>query len=113
VRPEGTIGWFGKMEVFMGTQYRAEFKAKVALVAIKEEMTTAEIAKKYDVPPGVINRWRREAIESLNQSFAKNDKFAKNMAQTEDKIAALERKVGQLTLDNDFLKKNYEKHYLK
>jgi transposase len=97
----------------MGIQYKSEFKAKIALIALKEEMTTAEIAKKYNVPPSVINRWRREAIESVGQCFSKNDKAAKEMAQTEEKIACLERKVGQLTLDNDFLKKNYLKYNLK
>lgn len=97
----------------MGTQYDAKFKAKVALIAVREEMTTAEISKQYGVPSCVINRWRREAIESVGQCFAKNDKFMKNMDQTDEKIAALERKVGQLTLDNDFLKKNYAKYCLK
>jgi transposase len=89
----------------MGIQYKSDFKAKIALTALKEEMTTAEIAKKYSVAPGVINRWRREAVESVGQCFAKTDKAAKEAAQTEEKVAALERKVGQLTLDNDFLKK--------
>jgi transposase len=57
----------------MGIQYKSEFKAKIALIALREEMTTAEIAKKYSVPPGVVNRWRREATESVGQYFAKNN----------------------------------------
>lgn len=46
-------------------EYKAEFKAEVALIALREELTTAEISKRYDVPTNVINRWRREAIEHL------------------------------------------------
>jgi transposase len=97
----------------MGTQYKAEFKAKIALMALKEEMTTTELSQKQGVSPSVINSWRREAIESVGQCFAKKDKFIKNMGQAEEKIAALERKVGQLTLENDFLKKNSAKYHLK
>ena len=89
----------------MGTQYSAEFKAKIALVALKEEMTTAEIAKKYDILPSVINRWRWEAFEFIGQCFVRGDKATKELLQTDEKVAALERKVWQLTLDNDFLKK--------
>jgi transposase-like protein len=94
----------------MGIQYKSEFKTKIALIALKEEMTIAEIAKEYSVPPGVVNRWKREATESACKCFTKNSKAKKEAARTERKIAALERKVGQLTIDNEFLKKNYEKY---
>ncbi|GHT91374.1 transposase [Alphaproteobacteria bacterium] len=96
----------------MSKQYSAQFKSEVALVAIKEEMTTAEMSKKYGVSPSVINRWRREATESLSKCFAKADSFLLEKESAEEKIAMLERKVGQLTLDNDFLKKNYSKYCL-
>lgn len=97
----------------MGTQYKAEFKAKIALLAIKEEMTIAEIAKTHNVPPRVISQWKRDALDAVEQGFAKSQKFARERAQTEEKIATLERKVGQLTLDNDFLKKNCARYDLK
>lgn len=46
-------------------RYSAEFKAKVALEAIREELTTAELAKKYDIHPTMISGWKGTAIENM------------------------------------------------
>jgi transposase-like protein len=51
----------------MSSHYSAAFKAKVVLSSLKEEVPTSELSKMYKVPSGVINRWRREAIEALTQ----------------------------------------------
>ena len=51
-------------------RYSAEFKAKVALEAIREELTTAELAKKYDIHPTMISGWKRTAIENMTQAFS-------------------------------------------
>ncbi|MDR0753058.1 MAG: transposase [Holosporaceae bacterium] len=95
----------------MSSHYSAEFKAKVVLSALKEEVPTSELSKTYKVPSGVINRWRREAIEALTQCFI--SKKGSNLLEAQEKIGNLEKKVGQLTMDNDFLKKNYVKYYRK
>ena len=50
-------------------RYSAEFKAKVALEAIREELTTAELAKKYDIHPTMISGWKRTAIENMAAAF--------------------------------------------
>lgn len=50
-------------------RYSAEFKAKVALEAIREELTTAELAKKYDIHPTMISGWKRTAIENMATAF--------------------------------------------
>ena len=50
-------------------RYTAEFKAKVALEAIREELTTAEPAKKYDIHPTIITGWKRAAIENMASAF--------------------------------------------
>ena len=51
------------------TRYTAAFKAKVALEAIREELTTAELAKKYAVHPTMINGWKRQAIANMATGF--------------------------------------------
>jgi transposase len=101
----------GKRGENMGSRYSAELKANVALSALKEEMPTSELSKMYKVPSGVINRWRREAAELLEQSFG--SKRETYLTETQEKISNLEKKIGQLTVDNDFLKKNYVKYYQK
>ncbi len=50
-------------------RYTAEFKAKVALEAIREELTLAELAKKYEVHPTMIGGWKRAAIENMASAF--------------------------------------------
>ena len=50
-------------------RYSAEFKAKVALEAIREDLTTAELAKKYDIHPTMITGWKRTAIENMASAF--------------------------------------------
>jgi len=50
-------------------RYSAEFKAKVALEAIRDELTTAELAKKYDIHPTMISAWKRTAIENMAAAF--------------------------------------------
>ncbi|MFW2590268.1 transposase [Sagittula sp. SSi028] len=51
-------------------RYSAEFKAKVALEAIREGLTTAELAKKYDIHPTMISGWKRTAIKNMAQAFS-------------------------------------------
>ena len=50
-------------------RYTSEFKAKVALEAIREELTTAELAKKYDIHPTMITGWKKAAIENMAAAF--------------------------------------------
>jgi len=53
-------------------RYTADFKAKVDLEAIREDLTTAELSKKYEVHPTMINAWKRTAIANMAQSFDAN-----------------------------------------
>jgi len=50
-------------------RYTSEFKAKVALDAIREELTTADLAKKYDFHPTMITGWKKAAIENMASAF--------------------------------------------
>ena len=50
-------------------RYSAEFKAKAALEAIREELSTAERARKHDIHPTMISGWKRTAIENMAAAF--------------------------------------------
>ena len=82
-------------------RYSAEFKAKVALEAIREELTTAELAKKYDIPPTMITGWKRTA--TLNMSSAFDGKNAAAPQISAGEVETLHAKIGQLVVEWDFL----------
>jgi transposase len=83
-------------------QYSPEFKAKVALAALKNEGTTAELAARFEVHPTMITSWKRELIEGACDLFDKGQKAKKQHDATVDELY---RKIGQLKVENDFLSK--------
>ena len=83
-------------------QYSAEFKAKVALAALKDEMTTAELAARFGVHPTMIAAWKRSLLESAADIF---DKGQKSRKQSEEQIDELYRQIGKLQVERDFLSK--------
>ena len=84
-------------------QYTAQEKAKVALEAIKGELTMAQISSQYGVHATQINRWRKEALEGMIGGFQSKPK-AKDTSQAE-LINQLYSQIGQLTVERDWLKK--------
>ena len=93
----------------MGTRrnFSAEFKAKVALEALVGDKTLAELAAKHNVHPNMITqwKWKRHAKESLPEAFAK--KTSRGAVDREAEVKALHAKIGQLTVENDFLSKAF------
>ncbi|HYW75522.1 MAG TPA: IS3 family transposase [Gammaproteobacteria bacterium] len=82
--------------------HSAEFKAKVALAALREEHTLGELAQQYDVHPNQIQSWKRQLIDSAGEVFGRGgQRKAKSEAEL---IAALQAKVGQLTMENGFFR---------
>lgn len=80
-----------------------DFKAKVVLEALKEKDTIEVLAKKYELLPNQISLWKAEAIRNLSAVFsAEKTVVAKDEIPTEKLYA----RIGQLTLENDFLKKS-------
>ena len=87
------------------TRYSAEFKSKVALDAIKGEHTLAELAAKYSLHPNMITNWKRRAIDNMAETFS--SKADRTNKLDEDQLKDLHAKIGQLTIERDFLAKAF------
>lgn len=85
-------------------KFSAEFKAKVVLEALKDRYTMEELARKYELHPTQITAWKKEAVANMSSVFGadKADEAANHEKQTEKLYA----QIGQLKVENDFLKKN-------
>ena len=83
-------------------RYNPEFKAKVALAALKNEETMSELAARFGVHPTMIAAWKRALLEGAADIFDKNHKVKK---QTEKQVDELYQKIGQLQVERDFLSK--------
>lgn len=83
--------------------YGAEFKAKVALEAVKDERTLAELASVYCVHPSRIGEWKRRLLDGLPSLFLDDRKGSEK--KHEELEAELYRQIGQLKVELDWLKK--------
>jgi transposase len=84
-------------------RYSAEFKAKVAIDALRGELTASQLATKHGVHQTMIGEWKRQAMEGLVAVFSAKGK-AKEGVREED-MEKLHAKIGQLVVERDFLAK--------
>ena len=87
--------------------YPAEFKARVALEALSGAYTIADLSAKHGVHANMITVWKKKAQEGLPDLFAK--KSEPQGADREAEVKELHAKIGQLTIENDFLSKAFGK----
>lgn len=85
--------------------HSAQFKAKVALAALRGEKTLAELAEQFDVHPTQITQWKQQAIENMAEVFDRGT----GGSVSEAELKELHAKIGQLTLENDFLGRAFSK----
>lgn len=86
-------------------KFSSDFKAKVALEALKEQATIAELANRFDVHPNQISTWKKELLEGAGEIFS--SKRAKDIpAELEDGLTKpLYEEIGRLKIESDWLRK--------
>ena len=82
-------------------RFTADFKARVALDALRGDKTIQEIASRYKVHPNQVSTWKRQAMDGLDAIFSNG--ADKTRVDHEGQIHDLHAKIGQLTVERDFL----------
>lgn len=85
-------------------KHSSEFKARVAIEAIQGVKTVSQIAQEYEIHPVMVSNWKKEMLAHLPDVFDKNkrSKTEQNIVKEKEQ---LQRKVGELTMDVEFLEK--------
>ena len=91
----------------MRKKHTAEFKSKVALQTVKGLQSVNEIASQFEVSPTQVSSWKKHFLEVSVDTF-KNSKERKSN-QDQSQLDNLYRKIGQLEIENEFLKKKWER----
>ena len=86
-------------------KFTAKFKAQVAIEAIKERESMTDLAKRFEVHPAQITTWKREFLERADQAFG-GTSDAPKLTALESERDDQYRKVGELEMQRDFLKKH-------
>jgi len=86
----------------------AEFKARVATEAIKEEKSIQQIAQQNDIAPTQVSAWKKELQDRMSEIFERKNAANKQLRHQEKRTSHLERKIGQLVIEKEFLEKKCE-----
>jgi transposase-like protein len=94
--------------------YTPEYKAKLVIEVLREEATISQIASREGINPNQLGNWRKEFLQNAPRAFSKSMEEKATMEKLHE-LQEMEReyqaKVGQLTLEVDFLKKKHEQIY--
>jgi transposase-like protein len=88
-------------------RFTAEFKAKVALEALRGDRTIQEIAAKHQVHPNQVGTWKRQALDGLGAVFSNGAEASHRDHETE--IRELHAEIGELTVERDFLSRGLKR----
>ena len=86
-------------------KFSPAFKAKVALEAVKNQQTLAELSRKFEVNAVMISKWKAEFLENMSAAFEKTGVTESESIDTKELYA----QIGQLKVENEFLKKSCRK----
>ena len=84
-------------------RYSAEFKARIALEALRGELTVSQLATKHGLHQTLIGDWKRQALDGLVTVFS--DKAEAKEGMRQEDVEKLHAKIGQLVVERDFLVK--------
>ena len=88
-------------------RYSAEFKAKVALEALRGELTAAQLASKHSIHQTMVGEWKKQAMEGLAAVFSDRFLAQETAKSSEAEVEKLHAKIGQLLVERDFLAKAF------
>ena len=88
----------------MKKKYGSKFKSQVALEALRGDKTIAEIAGEYNLHPNLISQWKKKLMKEASGVFATKKEKQAEEDYPQDELL---RKIGQLNVENDFLRKKY------
>ncbi len=91
----------------MKKNYSGKFKAKVVVDVIREQDTVSELSSRYQIHRSLLTRWKKEALEGLPSIFS-TAKKKKSKDDDQKLIDELYKQIGQLKVENDWLKKKVE-----
>ena len=86
-------------------RYSADFKAKVALEALRGELTTAQLATRHGIHPTMVGEWKKQAMDGLTAVFADRSATQETAKLFEAEVEKLHAKIGQSVVERDFLVK--------
>lgn len=81
------------------TKHSPAFKSKVALAALREQESVAEIARRHKIHPNVVYKWKRQLVENIERAF-ETEGAGNGGSEREDELL---KKIGELTVERDFL----------
>ena len=91
----------------MKRKFSDEFKAKVAVEALKEEKTISELAGIFEVHPNLIRQWKRQLLENAASLFTRSNKNDPELKEQEKLTEELYKKIGKQNIELEFLKKKW------